>query len=31
MKFMIHVKATPNSEAGRFPPGSQDYFQAQAT
>jgi hypothetical protein len=31
MKFMIIVKATPDSEAGRFPPGHEVIFQAMAT
>jgi hypothetical protein len=31
MKFMIIVKATPDSEAGRFPPDSEKLFQAMAT
>ena len=30
MKFMIIVKATPDSEAGRFPPDSEQLFQAMA-
>jgi hypothetical protein len=30
MKFMIIVKATPDSEAGRFPPDSEKLFQAMA-
>ncbi|MES2787726.1 MAG: YciI family protein [Pseudomonadota bacterium] len=30
MKFMIIVKATPDSEAGRFPPGSEQLFEAMA-
>ena len=28
MKFMIIVKATPDSEAGRWPPNSEQLFQA---
>jgi len=28
MKFMIIVKATPDSEAGRWPPNSEALFQA---
>jgi hypothetical protein len=31
MKFMIIVKATPESEAGRFPPDAEKLFQAMAT
>ncbi len=31
MKFMIIVKATPDSEAGRFPPDAEKIFQAMAT
>jgi hypothetical protein len=31
MRFMIIVKATPDSEAGRFPPDSEKLFQAMAT
>jgi hypothetical protein len=31
MKFMIIVKATPDSEAGRFPPDAEQLFQAMAT
>lgn len=31
MKFMIIVKATPDSEAGRFPPDAEKLFQAMAT
>ena len=31
MKFMIIVKATPDSEAGRFPPDFEKIFQAMAT
>jgi hypothetical protein len=31
MKFMIIVKATPDSEAGRFPPDAEALFQAMAT
>jgi hypothetical protein len=30
MKFMIIVKATPDSEAGRFPPDSERMFAAMA-
>ena len=30
MKFMIIVKATPDSEAGRFPPDADKLFQAMA-
>jgi hypothetical protein len=30
MKFMIIVKATPDSEAGRFPPDSEKLFAAMA-
>jgi hypothetical protein len=30
MRFMIIVKATPDSEAGRFPPDSEKLFQAMA-
>ena len=30
MKFMIIVKATPDSEAGRFPPDSDKMFEAMA-
>jgi hypothetical protein len=30
MKFMIIVKATPDSEAGEFPPDSEKLFQAMA-
>ncbi|MEJ6022000.1 YciI family protein [Ramlibacter sp. PS4R-6] len=30
MKFMIIVKATPDSEAGRFPPDSDQLFQQMA-
>ncbi len=30
MKFMIIVKATPDSEAGRFPPDSEKMFAAMA-
>jgi len=30
MKFMIIVKATADSEAGRFPPNSEALFQAMA-
>jgi hypothetical protein len=30
MKFMIIVKATPDSEAGRFPPDSDKMFAAMA-
>ena len=30
MRFMIIVKATPDSEAGRFPPESEKLFQAMA-
>lgn len=30
MKFMIIVKATPDSEAGRFPPDAEKLFQAMA-
>lgn len=31
MRFMIIVKATPDSEAGRFPPDPEPVFQAMAT
>ncbi|HSH91418.1 MAG TPA: YciI family protein [Ramlibacter sp.] len=31
MKFMIIVKATADSEAGRFPPDAEQMFQAMAT
>ena len=31
MRFMIIVKATPDSEAGRFPPDSEKLFQAMAS
>ena len=31
MRFMIIVKATPDTEAGRFPPDSEKLFQAMAT
>jgi hypothetical protein len=31
MKFMIIVKATADSEAGRFPPDAERVFQAMAT
>ena len=31
MKFMIIVKATGDSEAGRFPPDAEQVFQAMAT
>ncbi len=31
MKFMIIVKATPDSEAGSFPPDAEALFQAMAT
>ena len=31
MRFMIIVKATPDSEAGRFPPNPEPIFQAMAT
>lgn len=31
MKFMIIVKATPDSEAGRFPPDAEKLFQAMAS
>ncbi|MEO7393034.1 MAG: YciI family protein [Ramlibacter sp.] len=31
MKFMIIVKATPDSEAGRFPPDAENLFRAMAT
>lgn len=31
MRFMIIVKATPDSEAGRFPPDSDKVFAAMAT
>ena len=31
MKFMIIVKATPDSEAGNFPPDAEKLFQAMAT
>jgi hypothetical protein len=30
MKFMIIVKATPDSEAGRFPPDAEKLFRAMA-
>ena len=30
MRFIILVKATPDSEAGRFPPESEKLFQAMA-
>ena len=30
MRFMIIVKATPDSEAGRFPPDAEPLFQAMA-
>jgi hypothetical protein len=30
MRFMIIVKATPDSEAGRFPPDSEQLFAAMA-
>ena len=30
MRFMIIVKATPDSEAGRFPPGHEKVFAAMA-
>jgi hypothetical protein len=30
MKFMIIVKATPDSEAGRFPPDAEEMFQSMA-
>jgi hypothetical protein len=30
MRFMIVVKATPDSEAGRFPPNPEPLFQAMA-
>jgi hypothetical protein len=30
MRFMIIVKATPDSEAGRFPPNPEPLFQAMA-
>jgi hypothetical protein len=30
MKFMIIVKATPDSEAGRFPPDAEPLFAAMA-
>ena len=30
MRFMIIVKATPDTEAGRFPPDSDKLFQAMA-
>ncbi len=30
MRFMIIVKATPDSEAGRFPPDADKMFQAMA-
>ena len=30
MKFMIIVKATPDSEAGRFPPDADKLFQTMA-
>jgi hypothetical protein len=31
MKFMLIVKATPDSEAGRFPPDPEPLFAAMAT
>jgi hypothetical protein len=31
MKFMLIVKATPDSEAGRFPPNPEPMFAAMAT
>jgi hypothetical protein len=31
MKFMIFVKATPDSEAGRFPPDAEELFKCMAT
>jgi hypothetical protein len=31
MRFMIIVKATPDTEAGRFPADSEKMFQAMAT
>ena len=31
MKFMIIVKATPDSEAGAFPPDAEKMYQAMAT
>lgn len=31
MRFMILVKATPDTEAGRFPADSEKLFQAMAT
>ena len=31
MKFMIIVKATADSETGRFPPNAESLFQAMAT
>ena len=31
MRFMIIVKATPDTEAGRFPPDSEKLFQAMAS
>jgi hypothetical protein len=31
MKFMIIVKATPDTEAGRFPPDAEKLFQAMGT
>ena len=31
MKIMIIVKATPDSEAGGFPPNAEELFQAMAT
>ena len=31
MRFMIIVKATPDSEAGRFPPNPEPLFQAMAS
>ena len=31
MRFMIIVKATPDSEAGRFPPDADKMFQAMAS
>jgi hypothetical protein len=30
MRFMIIIKATPESEAGRFPPNPEPLFQAMA-
>ena len=31
MRFMIIVQATPDSEAGRFPAGSEQLFAAMAS